>query len=123
MEVSFVSAEQVFDVLIPFVQRAYGPSGPIKVEDLPLNRSVEQAVMARLKTDTTWTLQDLIDMGRAEQRLVRELLEQYIMFFGMCSDIRFSVEFLDGSSSDTLGEPVLRYIAKHSWPFPQRLPH
>lgn len=123
METTFLSAAKVLDVLYGFDQNAYGPSGPIKVEALPLYRSVEEAVMARLRTDTTWSLQDLMEMGKAEQRLIRELLGQYVMFLAIFNDMRFPVDFLDGSSGDTLGEPVLRYIAKRSWPFPQLLAH
>jgi hypothetical protein len=62
-------------------------------------------------------------MALASQRAMYEILTQYLEFTMVSSELQFPPDFLDGSSDETLGEPLLRYITEHGWPFPQQLPH
>lgn len=56
------------------------------------------------------------------QRVLYELLTQYILFVTMNTDLPFPPDFLANSSAEKLGAAVTAYMAEHKWPFPQMLP-
>lgn len=65
--------------------------------------------------------QELAVQSLPIQRVIYELLTQYIMFFSMNPSLLFPPDFLDQSNSKLLGYQVTSYIAQHEWPFPQMI--
>lgn len=86
----------------------------------PLDLSAEDYVYGRL-ISSPFSLLDAHQLSPRYRRLLREVLTQYIMFLRMNRDLPFPPDFLEGSSKEQLGLPLLQYIYKHRWPFPQLL--
>lgn len=112
-----LSATKVSELLYNFTQRCF--IGEVATE--PLDLSAEDFVYERLASGP-FSLLDALQLPSRYRRVVREILTQYIMFFEMNCDLPFAGDFLDDSSNEQLGIPLLLYINEHRWPFPQLLP-
>jgi hypothetical protein len=115
--VAILRGTDVSEVLYNFTQCSF--IGECNNE--PLDLSVEVNFFARL-TSSPLNLIEAHQLPPKYRRLLRELLSQYIMFLEMNRDLLFPSGFLDGSSKEQLGLPLLQYIHRHRWPFPQMLP-
>ncbi len=110
---------QFQQILWDFSQNAF-PGGAIKdTVKLPIDSiSRLQKVLTDLEV---LSLRDLALLGQEEQRIIFEMLVQYIMFLQLNNELVFPPGFLDDSSSSRLGSGVLSYIRHYRWPFPQML--
>jgi tetratricopeptide (TPR) repeat protein len=107
---------KVAELLYDFTQRCF--IGEAATE--PLDLSAESYVYERLASGPL-SLLDVHQLPSRYQRVVREIFTQYIMFLEMNRDLPFPPDFLEDSSNEQLGIPLLLYINEHRWPFPQLL--
>lgn len=114
--VSALRGTNVSELLYNFTQRCF--IGEAATE--PLDLSAEGYVYERLASGPL-SLLDVHQLPSRYQRVLREILTQYIMFLEMNRDLPFPPNFLEGSSNEQLGSPLLLYINEHRWPFPQLL--
>lgn len=114
--VSALRGINVSELLYNFTQRCF--IGEAATE--PLDLSAEGYVYERLASGPL-SLLDVHQLPSRYRRVLREILTQYIMFLEMNRDLPFPPDFLDGSSNEQLGIPLLLYINEHRWPFPQLL--
>ncbi len=117
-----LSTKDVLAVLIPFIKESF--NGRIDaLQGCQLNRTVEGNVFTMLRTYNILESDKVKRLNFNKQKLLYELLSQYVMFFSVFSDLPFPDYFLMDSSEYQLGKNFLEYIVEHSWPFPQTLPH
>jgi tetratricopeptide (TPR) repeat protein len=113
---SALRGSNVSELLYSFTQRCF--IGEAATESLDL--SAEGYVYERLASGPL-SLLDVHQLPSRYRRVVHEILTQYIMFLEMNRDLPFPPDFLDDSSNEQLGIPLLLYINEHRWPFPQLL--
>ena len=106
----------VSELLFNYTQRCF--IGEASTE--PLDLSAEGFVYERLASGPL-SLLEVNQLPPGYRRVLREILSQYIMFLEMNRDLPFPLDFLEGSSNEQLGIPLLLYINEHRWPFPQLL--
>lgn len=116
-ELSPISCAAVQEVFYNFTQYAF-IGGAIKAE--PLDVTHFPTVLTILRSGTL-TQQGLAAQPLQVQRVLYELLTQYIMFLTMNPELPFPSDFLAQSSAKALGPQVAAYMAEHEWPFPQML--
>lgn len=107
----------VVEVLYNFTQHCF--VGEKNEESIDL--SVEDYIFTRLLSGSI-NLLEVHQLPPKHRRLFREVLSQYVIFLQMNENLPFPPSFLDGSSKEQLGLPLLQYINEHRWPFPQMLP-
>lgn len=113
---SVLRATNVSELLYNFTQRCFIGEA---AKD-PLDLSAEGYVYERLASGPL-SLLDVHQLPSRYRRVVHEILLQYIMFLEMNHELPFPPDFLDDSSNEQLGMPLLVYINEHRWPFPQLL--
>lgn len=113
---SALRGTNVSELLCNFTQRCF--IGETATE--PLDLSAQGYVYERLASGPL-SLLDVHQLPPRYRRVLREILTQYIMFLEMNRDPPFPPDFLGDSSNEQLGIPLLLYINKHRWPFPQLL--
>ncbi len=113
-----LNSDQVAEPIFNFTQMAFAG----KDSDAALIKSDADCVLARISTGNTMPIKEAMGLPAGERKALQELLMQYVMFLTMFSDLVFPPDFLIGTDDVTLGRPLLDYIAKHQWPFPQQLP-
>lgn len=113
---SALRGTNVSELLCNFTQRCF--IGETATE--PLDLSAQGYVYERLASGPL-SLLDVHQLPPRYRRVLREILTQYIMFLEMNRDLPFPPDFLGDSSNEQLGIPLLLYINKHRWPFPQLL--
>ena len=116
-EVMSVTATAVSEVLYNFSQCA---SIGTDIQDQPLSVEHFPRVLTLLESGKL-TQNDYSAQPHPVQRVLCELLTQYIMFLTMNPHLRFPSGFLGQSSASSLGYQVTAYMAEHEWPFPQML--
>jgi hypothetical protein len=117
IEAAIIAAEDMQEVIYNFTQRAF-IGGDIK--KVPFDQSKTYEVMSLLNADSL-SQADLAMLPVKIQRVIYELLTQYIMFVSMNPQLLFPPRFLQGSNENQLGAPLLSYIRENQWPFPQML--
>lgn len=115
-----LSAHAVQQPLYNFLQLAVG-SDLQTLNDVPFSTDAEQWLFNRL-AESALPIKEAIQLEPSKKRVLAELLKQYVMFLSMNEHLLFEADFLKATSETKLGLPLLRYIAKHRWPFPQMLP-
>jgi hypothetical protein len=115
-----LSASAVAEPLFHFSQLAF--AGARNPGNTPITPFDADAVMRRITSGKALTIKEALSMPDGERRALKVLLVQYIMFLTMFSDLTFPPDFLNGTDETRLGAQVLAYVARHQWPFPQRLP-
>lgn len=115
------SAATVSKCLLEFAQNAFGQEAHVILKRALVLLHAEE-VFARLRTLDPLTAEEAQRMTPEQQRVLYEIITQYIQFTTVFDHLRFPPSFLDGSSRDILPASVLRYFAEHRWPFPQLLP-
>ncbi len=114
-----IKSENVLEIIYNFVQNSFPKSFPSQI----VKTNLIDGLFTKLKANKNLHSNDVLTKFNIdEQTLLYELLMQYIMFFTLFDELTFSDNFLDGSSSLELGEPLLAYIVEHQFPFPQQLP-
>lgn len=114
-------AETVNELIYNFTQAVFRKRVKVLKKE-PLKRAHEEALFKRLSSGDSLTTNEVAGMPRRQQKLLYELLTQYIMFFQLNPELQFPNDFLDDSYNDELGVQILAYIAQHTWPYPQTLP-
>ena len=112
-----ITGESVQELIYNFTQYAF-IGGSIKAE--PLDAGMFSSTFEILRAGPL-SQQELAVQPLPIQRVIYELLTQYIMFFTMNPSLPFPPNFLAQSNSKLLGHQVTAYIAQHEWPFPQVL--
>lgn len=111
-----VTSEKVQEIIYDFTQRSFiGEKNKSK-----LNLSKENGFFEFLKNNEIDQIKSH-QMSENHRELLKELLSQYIIFFQMNPGLPFPDDFLEGSSKDVLGRPLLDYVCHHKWPFPQTI--
>jgi hypothetical protein len=113
-----ILGSDVQEVLYNFTQYAF-VGGAIKKESFDLKHFPH--VLNFLKRGNI-TQYDVAMQPPGAQRVLYELLTQYILFVTMNTNLLFPPDFLANSSAKTLGAEITTYMAEHKWPFPQLLP-
>jgi hypothetical protein len=72
-------------------------------------------------TDEPITIKEALSASQENQRVLSELLTQYVMFFHLNKHLKYPPEFLNGTSETVLGVHLIRYMAEQRWPFPHLL--
>lgn len=105
-----VKSDNVLEIIYSFVQNSFPKFSPNQVVKINLIESL----FDKLKAIKNLHSDDIITKFTIdEQRLLYELLMQYIMFFTLFDELTFPDNFLDNSSSFELGEQLLAYIVEH----------
>jgi len=112
-----ITGETVQEAIYNFTQYAF-IGGSIK--ETPLDTEKFASTFTILRAGPL-NQQELVAQSLPSQRIIYELLTQYIMFFSMNPSLQFPPDFLAQSNSKILGHKVTVYIAEHEWPFPQML--
>jgi tetratricopeptide (TPR) repeat protein len=110
-------AESVLELIYTFTQYAF-IGGSIK--EAPLDAKMFPSTFEILRAGPL-SQQELAVQPLPIQRVIYELLTQYVMFFTMNPSLPFPPDFLAESNSKLLGHPITAYMAQHEWPFPQML--
>ena len=108
----------VQQALYNFTQYAF-IGGAIETEPFDIKQFPTVVSILRLGS---LTQQDLAMQTLSVQRVLYELLTQYIMFLTINPDLPFPPDFLENSNAQVIGPPITAYMAEHAWPFPQMLP-
>lgn len=112
-----ISASKVQELLYNFTQYAFiGGEIPSQPLDLKQFRKVIRILEGGSLTQTNVANQPV-----QVQRVLYELLTQYIMFVSVNPQLRYPPDFLTESSPTELGTAVTAYMVEHEWPFPQML--
>lgn len=117
-ESNMLTSSHVAEPIYNFVQMAFAG----KDFNAALIKVDADRILERIATGTPLPIKDAMGLPAGERKALQELLTQYVMFLTMFSDLEFPPHFLLGTDDVTLGKPLLEYIAKHQWPFPQQLP-
>lgn len=117
IQTPFLSGNQVCELIYNFTQSCFIGEEIEKISDI----SDQEYVFHRFLHGPLTAL-EVHQLPVSYQRLIREILMQYIIFLQMNQDLPFPYDFLEGSTNEQLGEPILGYIYEHRWPFPQMLP-
>lgn len=117
-----LSTKEVIEILVPFVKNAF-EGKIVLLQNAHLKRNFEENVFALLKSSNTLTSIQVSKLQPDKQKILYELLTQYLIFFTTFTDLTFPDYFLLDCSENQLGKHFLEYIVEHSWPFPQMLPH
>jgi hypothetical protein len=112
-----VTGTSVQELFYNFTQHAF-IGGSIK--KTPLDSEKFSSAFSILRAGPL-SQQELAFQSLSIQRVIYELLTQYIMFFSMNPSLSFPSDFLDQSNSKLLGHQVTSYIAQHKWLFPQMI--
>lgn len=110
-----VTGTSVQELIYNFTQYAF-IGGSIK--EMPLDSGKFSSTFSILRAGPL-SQEELAVQSLSIQRVIYELLTQYIMFFSMNPSLPFPPDFLDQSNSKLLGHQVTSYMAQHEWPFPQ----
>jgi hypothetical protein len=116
-----IAAAPVTEILYAFSQSAFG-EGTRMISKQPLEMAYAPRVFGRLATLKPMTAHEVRRMPIEQQRVLYEIIGQYIEFTTVFGHLKFPGSFLAGSSGQLLAPPVLAYFVEHRWPFPQRLP-
>ena len=108
------AAIEVQEILYAFAQRCF--IGQNSTRQL---RYTEQDGLFALLGEGDLTVSQAYVICEVHCDLLRELLSQYIIFLQMNQHLGFPEGFLDGSDNMRLGRPLLDYLCRHRWPFPQ----
>ncbi|WP_125561425.1 hypothetical protein [Pseudoalteromonas rubra] len=111
-----VTSQAVQEVIFNFTQRVFiGEKNKGK-----LNMSKERGLFDFLSGGELTQIQ-AHQMSINHQKLLYELLTQYILFLSMNPELPFPEDFLDESDETKLGKQLLQYVCEYRWPFPQQL--
>ena len=110
------TAKEVQEILYDFTQRCF--VGEQSVGRFDLSR---QDRLFDFLSNGELTAMQVHQMSKDEQKLLRELLTQYVMFLQVNQGLPFPDDFLNDSNKMQLGRSVLGYICHYRWPFPQLL--
>lgn len=108
-------SEQVQKILYEFVQLMGSTKGALSAQS-------QEWLFERLKQGPI-TIKEAIDLPLERKVALAELLQQYIIFLGLFSDLTFPNGFTVGSSETVLSYNILNYMLEHRWPFPQLIAH
>ncbi|MCZ6803136.1 MAG: hypothetical protein O7D86_04180 [Proteobacteria bacterium] len=112
-----IIATRVNETIYTFSQKAFRSE---KLNAQLPDLSLESALFALLSSGSI-TRAEVKQLSKPLKNLLYHLLTQYIMFLEMNPSLSFPENFMQGSSNKCLGQPLLEYILKHRWPFPQLL--
>lgn len=110
-----ITSESVQELIYNFTQYAFIGSS---IREMPLD-SGEFANTFTILRAGPLSQQELFIQPLPIQRVIYELLTQYIIFFSMNPSLPFPPDFLAQSNPKLLGQKVTAYMAQHGWPFPQ----
>ena len=112
-----ITGETVQEAIYNFTQYAF-IGGSIKETPLDAEKFASTFTILR---EGPLSQEELAAQSLPTQRVIYELLTQYIMFLSMNPSLPFPPDFLAKSNSKMLGHHVTAYIAEHEWPFTQML--
>ncbi|TCJ15232.1 hypothetical protein EZJ19_07955 [Parasulfuritortus cantonensis] len=110
------TASEVQEIIYDFTQRCF-IGEDIKEK---FNLSKQNLLFKFLETGDL-TVEQVHLMSENHQKILRELLSQYILFLQMNQHLEFPDGFLQNSGKMKLGSGLLEYICHYKWPFPQLL--
>lgn len=117
-----LSTQHALELLVDLVKRLFGRNIPA-MKETPVMRRFEKDMLAALKRLEMDPGSGVDHLPLGVQRLVYEMLTQYITLYAQSPDISLSVVASPRQSDEERLSALIRQeIMHHSWPYPQSVP-
>jgi len=117
-----LSSERALVLLVDLVKRLFGHKIPA-LKQTPVMRRFEKDLFAALERLEQNPGASLDDLPLGVQRLVYEMITQYITLYALAPDRMLSLTPTSRKIDDQeLSALIRQEIMQHSWPYPQSVP-
>lgn len=117
-----ITTDEALELLVILIQRLFSDKIALMKKE-PIKRRFEKKLIKILDTLSDKPSNDINLYPIWEQRLVYEMLTQYVMFYSLQPEINLAIDSLPEMSDDDKISAILRLeIIPKSWPYPQSVP-
>ena len=117
-----ITTDEALELLVVLIRRLFINKIP-QMKKEPVKRRFEKELFSVLEILSAEPSNDIDDLPVWVQRLVYEMLTQYVMFYSLQPAQNLSIDILPGMSDDDKIAAILyREVMPNSWPYPQSVP-
>ncbi|MDX2505448.1 MAG: hypothetical protein QNL62_13365 [Gammaproteobacteria bacterium] len=117
-----ITTDEALELLVVLIRRLFIDKIP-QMKKEPVKRRFEKELFCVLEVLSSDPSNDIEALPIWVQRLVYEMLTQYVMFYSLKPAQNLSIEMLpDMSDDDKIAAILYREIMPNSWPYPQSVP-
>ncbi|MCW8932565.1 MAG: hypothetical protein OQL19_20320 [Gammaproteobacteria bacterium] len=122
MSIKKMTSDEALELIVILIRRLFSDKIPL-MKKYPIKRRFEKDlfIILKLLSDKPSYNIDLYPIWI--QRLVYEMLTQYVMFYSLKAGQNLNIDVIKNMSDDDKISSILRHeIIPNSWPYPQSVP-
>ena len=117
-----LTTDEALELLVILIKRLFSDKIPLMKKE-PVKRRFEKELFSILEVLSDKPSNDIVLFPLWVQRLVYEMLTQYVMFYSLQPEQNLSIEIIpDMSDNDKISAIIRMEIMPNSWPYPQSVP-
>lgn len=117
-----ITTDESLELLAGLIRKLFFEKIP-QIQAEPIKRRFEKEMIDVLEVLSDDPTYDIDPHPIWVQRLVYEMLTQYVMFYSLQPEQNLSIDIIPGMSDDDKISAILRQeILPDSWPYPQSVP-
>lgn len=117
-----ITTDEALELLVALIRRLFIDKIP-QMKKEPVKRRFEKELFSVLKVLSDKPSNDINTLPIWVQRLVYEMLIQYVMFYSLQPGQNLCIDIIPGmSDNDKISAILCREIMPNSWPYPQSVP-
>ncbi len=122
MSTNTITTDEALELLVVLIKRLFADKIPLMKKE-PIKRRFEKDLFSLLKTLSEKPSTDINNYPLWIQRLVYEILTQYVMFYSLQPGQKLSIDMLPDMTEDEKITAILCHdVMPNSWPYPQSVP-
>jgi len=117
-----LTTDEALEHLVSLIRRLFDDKIPA-MKETEVKRRFEKELFATLRTLAEEPSSDIEELAIWVQRLVYEILTQYVMFYGLQPGAELPIEVDSEMTDDDIVSAIVdKEILPNSWPYPQSVP-
>jgi len=122
MSGSPLTTDEALEHLVSLIRKLFNDK-IVEMKETQIKRRFEKELFTVLRTLAEEPSSDIAESAIWVQRLVYEILTQYVMFYGLQPGVELPIEAGSNMTDDEKVSAILRQgIIPNSWPYPQSVP-
>jgi hypothetical protein len=122
MSGSQLTTDEALEHLVSLIRKLFDDK-IVEMKETQIKRRFEKELFTVLRTLAEEPSSDIAESAIWVQRLVYEILTQYVMFYGLQPGAELPIEAGSNMTDDEKVSAILRQeIIPNSWPYPQSVP-
>lgn len=122
MNVTKLTTDEALEHLVSLIRRLFDDKIP-EMKETEIKRRFEKELFAALRVLEEEPMSEIEELPIWVQRLIYEILTQYVMFYGLQPGIELTIEVDTEMTDNQKVSAILREeVIPNSWPYPQSVP-